>query len=81
MVLEKTLESPLDCTPTKVIYQVNTKHDPLMLRCGAGTNFPIICRLPKGATVTYKGTTTGKWLKVQYKTMIGWAHGDYLKKV
>ena len=41
----------------------------------------LICRLPKGATVTYKGTTTGKWLKVQYKTMIGWAHGDYLKKV
>ena len=67
--------------PAKVIYKVNTKHDPLMLRCGAGTNFPIICRMPKGATVTYKGTTAGKWLKVQYKTMIGWAHGDYLKKV
>ena len=90
--LDKAAEKPVEqlpdkpapvtpAAPAKVIYQVNTKHDPLMLRCGAGTNFPIICRLPKGATVTYKGTTTGKWLKVQYKTMIGWAHGDYLKKV
>ena len=90
--LDKAAEKPVEqlpdkpapvtpAAPAKVIYQVNTKYDPLMLRCGAGTNFPIICRLPKGATVTYKGTTTGKWLKVQYKTMIGWAHGDYLKKV
>ena len=81
---EPVADKPAPVTPAapaKVIYKVNTKHDPLMLRCGAGTNFPIICRLPKGATVTYKGTTTGKWLKVQYKTMIGWAHGDYLKKV
>ena len=90
--LDKAAEKPIEqlpdkpapvtpAAPAKVIYQVNTKHDPLMLRCGGGTNFPIICRLPKGATVTYKGTTTGKWLKVQYKTMIGWAHGDCLKKV
>lgn len=90
--LDKAAEKPVEqlpvkpapvtpAAPAKVIYKVNTKHDPLMLRCGAGTNFPIICRMPKGATVTYKGTTTGKWLKVQYKTMIGWAHGDYLKKV
>ena len=81
---EPVADKPAPVTPAapaKVIYKVNTKHDPLMLRCGAGTNFPIICRMPKGATVTYKGTTTGKWLKVQYKTMIGWAHGDYLKKV
>ena len=90
--LDKAAEKPVEqlpdkpapvtpAAPAKVIYKVNTKQDPLMLRCGAGTNFPIICRMPKGATVTYKGTTTGKWLKVQYKTMIGWAHGDYLKKV
>lgn len=82
--VEQLPDKPAPVTPAapaKIIYQVNTKHDPLMLRCGAGTNFPIICRLPKGATVTYKGTTTGKWLKVQYKTMIGWAHGDCLKKV
>lgn len=67
-------------TSSKPVYIVNTKTDPLMLRAAAYGSAPIIARMKKGSEVTYLGTTTAGWMKVKYKTMVGWAWKDYLKK-
>lgn len=78
--------SDIITTPTtpvlssKPVYIVNTKTDPLMLRAAAYGSAPIIARMKKGSEVTYLGTTTAGWMKVKYKTMVGWAWKDYLKK-
>lgn len=59
---------------------VNTKIDPLRLRMGSSISAPIVCRMKKGSKVTYLGEEVGEWLKVRYKTMIGYAFRSYLKK-
>ena len=68
-------------------YVVNTKTDPLMMRADAGTNFTILCRVPKGAKVVcygyyqlQKGTTT-KWLLCDYNGAKGYLHRDLLRRV
>ena len=61
--------------------EVNTKFDDLMLREGPGTNYPIICRMKKGSRVIWSGDYKVDWYKVNFKTMTGYAHSDYLKIV
>lgn len=58
---------------------VNTVKDPLMLRDGPGTNYPVLYRMPKGSIVEWSGVEQGDWLKVKYQKVTGWAHKDYLK--
>ncbi len=58
---------------------VNTKNDPLKLRDGPGTNYPVLYRMPKGSIVEWSGVEQGDWLKVKYQKVTGWAHKDYLK--
>lgn len=61
--------------------KVTTKVDPLRLRSYASGSAPIICLMKKGSIVTYLGSSSGDWLKVKYKTMVGYAHKNYLTKV
>ena len=61
--------------------KVTTKVDPLRLRSYASGSAPIICLMKKGSTVTYLGSSSGDWLKVKYKSMVGYAHKNYLTKV
>ncbi|MBO7131775.1 SH3 domain-containing protein [Candidatus Saccharibacteria bacterium] len=63
-----------------ITLKVNTVNDPLNLRAGPNTKSPIICRMPKGASVTWRGFYSGDFYKVEYKKMIGFAHKDYLTK-
>lgn len=58
---------------------VNTLIDPLRLRTAPSLTAPVVCLMKKGSEVTYLGEKSGEWLKVKYKTMIGWASGKYLK--
>lgn len=62
------------------ILTVNTKIDPLRLRMGPYISAPIVCLMKKGSKVTYLGKESGEWLKVRYKTMIGYAFRSYLRK-
>lgn len=61
--------------------KVTTKVDPLRLRSYASGSAPVICLMKKGSIVTYLGSSSGDWLKVKYKTMVGYAHKNYLTKV
>lgn len=61
--------------------RVTTKVDPLRLRSYASGSAPIICLMKRGSIVTYLGSSSGDWLKVKYKTMVGYAHKNYLTKV
>lgn len=58
---------------------VNTIKDPLMLRDGPGTKYPVLYRMPKGSIVEWSGVEQGDWLKVKYQKVTGWAHKEYLK--
>lgn len=51
----------------------------LNLRSGAGTRYRILTTMPRGTTVTSKGSKNG-WYKVTYKGKTGWASGKYMKK-
>ena len=58
---------------------VDTQTDPLRLREGPGTDYPVLYRMPKGSQVVWHGVKSGDWLKVLYRNQWGWAHKDYLK--
>ena len=58
---------------------VNTVNDDLMLRSGPGTQFPVICKLKKGTKIKWYGQREGNWIRVQYKSMIGYVHSAYVK--
>ena len=64
-----------------ITLKVNTNNDPLNLRSYPDANAPIICEMPKDASVTWRGYYSGDWLKVEYKKMIGFAYKDYLRKL
>lgn len=61
-----------------IIY-VNTLNDKLMLREGPGTSYPILYQMPKGSECIWHGERSGKWLKVTYKGVTGYAYGDYFR--
>lgn len=58
--------------------QVKTQTDPLNLRCGPGTKYPIIGSMPKGSHVTWYGEYSGEWYKIEYNGKIGFANSNYL---
>lgn len=66
-------------------YKVNTQKSPLNMRDGAGTNFKILTKIPKGATVKCYGYYTEYWYFVRYETATtiyeGFCNKTYLKKV
>ena len=64
-----------------ITLKVNTNNDPLNLRLEPNINSPIICMMPKGSSVTWRGYYSGDFYKVEYKKMIGYAHKDYLTKL
>ena len=74
-------EAPKPEVPSTYQMKVTTKVDPLRLRSYASCVAPVICLMKKGSIVTYLGSASGDWLKVKYKTMIGYAHKSYLTKV
>ena len=74
-------EAPKPEVPSTYQMKVTTKVDPLRLRSYASYSAPVICLMKKGSIVTYLGSASGDWLKVKYKTMIGYAHKSYLTKV
>lgn len=61
-----------------VTMRVNTKVDPLMLRCGPGTKYPVIGTMPKDSHVTWRGYYSGEWYQVEYNGKIGFANRNYL---
>lgn len=59
-------------------YIVNTNSANLLLRSGAGTNYAIKARMPKGAQV-YVNYFSGSWANVTYNGITGFASAQYLK--
>lgn len=59
---------------TMVYYPTTT----LNLRSGAGTGYPVILVLPKGAHLQSQEVSAG-WHKVTYAGQTGWASGSYLR--
>lgn len=62
-------------------WKVNTEHDDLNMRYGAGTEYGIITSIPKGKKVTCYGYYTKDWLCVVYGNHTGYCSKTYLKKV
>jgi hypothetical protein len=64
-------------------YKVNTSADTLNMRNGAGLNYSIMTKLPKGASVRCYGYYTDDWLYVRYETKTtiyeGFCNKKYLK--
>lgn len=52
----------------------------LNLRATASTGSKVLLTIPKGAKLRVLGTS-GKWIKLTYKSKTGWASGDFLKTV
>lgn len=52
----------------------------LNLRARASTGSKVLLTIPRGTKLRVLGTS-GKWIKVTYKSKTGWASGDYLKTV
>lgn len=65
-------------------YKINTQTSALNMRDGAGTNFKILTKIPKGATVKCYGFYTEHWYFVRYETDTtiyeGFCNKTYLKK-
>lgn len=59
---------------------VSTQKDPLRLRLNPSLSAPVMCLMKKGTIVEFI-SDHGDWYKVKYKSMIGYAYKDYLKKV
>ena len=59
-------------------YTVATKHDPLNIRKGAGTDTVKLGSIPKGTKVKCL-EVKGNWIKVTYKKTTGYICCDYLK--
>lgn len=60
--------------------KVNTKESNLNVRTGPSTNFKIIGKLKKGATVKATEKVDG-WYKINYNGQLGYISGDYVKVV
>ncbi|WP_271396208.1 SH3 domain-containing protein [Neomicrococcus lactis] len=50
-------------------------------RSGPGTSYSVILVIPKGATVTHTGSTSGTWVKVTYAGKALWVSSTYLTTV
>ena len=70
---------PEPASPVQTVYTVNTNKDPLRLRTQPNTSCPTICLMPKGSKVTLIQIVNSEWMKVKYRTMIGYAYRKYLK--
>ena len=62
-------------TPTTKTGVVNCVS--LNIRSGAGTNYGIVAKAAKGATVTIL-KTSGSWTQVKYGTVTGWVSSTYI---
>ncbi|MBO7732971.1 MAG: SH3 domain-containing protein [Methanobrevibacter sp.] len=76
---EDEVAAPVKPSEPSGKFIVNTKTDPLRLRAYASLSAPVICLMKKGSEVTFI-QDCGDFYKVKYKTMIGYAHKEYLKK-
>lgn len=66
------------------LYYVRTTAESLNARKGAGTNFPIECKLEKGTVVTIVGETTvngTKWLKTKSGYWISSKYTEFIRYV
>lgn len=70
---------PSDQSCCSHIMEVDTQKDPLMLREGPATNYPVLYRMPKGSSCLWDGKESGDWIHCKFEGVWGWAHKDYLK--
>lgn len=52
--------------------------EPLNMRSGAATTYPVIVVIPASAKVTLTGQSSGNFLQVTYSGRTGWAHKDWI---
>lgn len=62
-------------------YKVTTNSQSLMLRAGKGTDYGVLRKIPKGATVTQLRHYSNGWEKLIYDYVVGYASSKYLKPV
>ena len=74
-------QSEPDASMPQELARVTNVNTSLTLRSGPSTSHDIITSMPKDCLVTLLGETSGEWLKVDYRGMVGWAHGMYLEPV
>lgn len=58
-------------------YRVNTQQDDLNIRSGAGTQHPVVGRVPKNTVVSVTAVN-GDWAYITYGTVSGWVAAQYL---
>lgn len=58
-------------------YKVATQQDDLNIRSGAGTQHPVVGRVPKDAVVTVTAVN-GDWAYITYGSLTGWVSSQYL---
>ena len=59
--------------------RVQTEGEPLNLRGGPGTAFPVLARIPNGTPVEVLNTS-GDWAVVRFGTLLGYVDGKYLAR-
>jgi len=66
-----------DAQPALRAAVVNTKSDPLGMRATPQQNGEVICRIPKGETVSV--LEEGSWALIEYRGQQGYVNSKYLK--
>lgn len=85
-VPSSTSSTPTPQPPTSYeTWIVNTKSTPLNVRGGAGSNFPIVTTLARGAEVKGRKSSISGWIEIlditgYFPKVIGYASSQYLIK-
>jgi len=68
-----------DVSDLNIRYTVATNSSNLNVRKGAGTDFDIVGKFPKGTEVTLVKRINNTWFIVRTEELEGYCHTDYLK--
>ncbi|GAA4370632.1 hypothetical protein GCM10023166_19200 [Paeniglutamicibacter cryotolerans] len=71
------LQLALPAAASPITKQANVN---LNLRAKASAGSKVLLTIPRGTKLKVLGTS-GKWIKVTYKSKTGWASGDFMKTV
>lgn len=71
-------KTPVPAPPVTSTQGTGIVTEPLNMRSGAATTYPVILVIPASAKVTLTGTSSGNYLQVTYSGRTGWAHKDWI---
>lgn len=70
--------SPTPAPPVTSTRGTGIVTEPLNMRSGPATTYPVIAVIPASTRVTLTGSSSGNFLEVNWNNRIGWAHEDWI---